>query len=410
MLLGFVACQRSGSEQATNQQKAVVSDGAAGPIDLPADARAPVVESAQDEPKDKIYVVTASRAVTKDAIETVYRSVAAISAVPVGYPALEQTVSLLGAGEGTLTVAGKYLTKEHADRLRDALKESGIEEAEVVTVPYRHDRYRPAFNDTSGAKFAVVFAGMASVEVPLFARPALTAPGAGRAVPDGALVKVQSRVEVDGQVWFLVDGGYLPAARLLLHYNVFPDTAGQYGVLGIELDCLQGRCGWDYWLVNRTLSQRHLLAGNAERLTHSFSPDGQWLAFAVPSGESLQLTRCGRAAVINCGPGVSPSWTIDGRMVIFRRPGRGGQRDEVVGAEAPDWHVRTILDVAGTPVYPEAIAAFPPSVEVSPTKGTWLTAFYRPIVKDGRTSIERHLVKFTAAGAIISQTIEPLTQ
>jgi hypothetical protein len=394
-----------------NQQTAVASDGAAGPADLPSGVRGPVVESALVEPKDKIYVVIAGRAVTKDAIETVYRTVATVTAVPVGYPALEQSVSLLGVGEGTLILAGKYLTAEPADGLRDALEKSGVVEAEVMAVPYRHDRYRPAFNDTSGTKVAVVFAGMASVEVPLFSQPTLMAPGSGQALSDGALVTVRSRIEVDRQVWFLVEGGYLPAARLLLHYNVFPDSTGQYAVLGVELDCLQGRCGWDYWLVNRTLSQRHLLAGNAERLTHSFSPDSRWLAFAVPPpGQSLQLTACGRAAVFNLGPGISPSWTTDGRMVIFRRPGRGGQRDAVVVAKAPDWQVRTILDIEGTPAYPEEIAAFPPPVEVNPTNGKLVTAFYRPILKDGRTSIERHLIEFTAEGTIISHNIEPLTQ
>ncbi len=412
------SCQRSGTEGApkagapiaNDQQTAVASGGAASPTDLPSGARGPMVESALVEPTDTIYVVVAGRAATKDAIEHIYRTVTTVPAVPVGYPALEQSVSLLGAGEGTLVLAGKYLTAEHAAGLRDALEKAGVAAAEVVTVPYRHDRYRPARNDTSGAKVAVVFAGMAGVEVPLFSQPSLTAPGSGQALPDGALVKVLSRVEVDRQVWFLVEGGYLPAARLLIHYNVFPDATGRYAVYGIELDCLQGQCGWDYWLVNRTLSQRHLLAGNAERLTHAFSPDSRWLAFAVPPGQSMQLTRCGQAAVFNLGPGISPSWTAGGSMVIFRRPGRSGQRDAVVVAEGPDWRVRTILDLEGTPAYPDTIAAYPPSVEAGSTKDTMVTAFYRPIVKDGRMSIERHLVEFTVAGVILKRNIEPLTQ
>ncbi len=395
---------------AANQPKAVGWNGATVSADLPPGPSEPIVESALVEPTDTIYVVIAGMAATKDAIETIYRTVTTVPAVPVGYPALEQSVSLLGVGEGTLVLAGKYLTAGPAAGLRDALEKAGVAKAQVVTVPYRHDRYRPALNDTSGAKVAVVFAGMAAVEVPLFSQPSLMAPGSGQALPDGALVKVLGRVEVDRQVWFLVEGGYLPAARLLLHYNVFPDATGRYAVYGIELDCLQGHCGWDYWLVNRTLSQRQLLAGNAERLTHAFSPDSRWLAFAVPPGQSMQLTRCGQAAVFNLGPGISPSWTAGGRMVIFRRPGRSGQRDAVVVAETPDWRVRTVLDLEGTPAYPDTIAAYPPSVEVSSTKDTLVTAFYRPIVKDGRTAIERHLIEFTVEGAILKRNIEPLTQ
>jgi hypothetical protein len=316
-----------------------------------------------------------------------------------------------------VVLAGKFARPGYARVLVGVLHEAGFKDAKAVAQSYRHDRFRPAINQAAGDRIGAVFAGLTGMQVPLLKAPSSSSSGTGHSLTDGQLVVVKAREETEDGVWYRIRTGpsadplqgYLPASRLLVDYNVFPSPHGRTAVLGITLGCREGKCLWDYWLVGRGFASRKLLAAGAERLPHSFSPDGKTLAYAAPAG-SVHLAFEGKDTDVTLAVGTSPTWDPAGKLVYFRNSGLGGHRDEVMVAGAPDWKVRPVLDFRGRPHYPKALSVIPPPVDVRANGDRLYTMFYRLVEKDGGSAIHRWKVLFAPDGKIVSKKGEQITE
>lgn len=387
---------------------------APGAAEVPGPA-GPFVEPPLSERPRSLHLVVAGRAGDLQAASAGLAKVAAVDAVPVGYPAVAAT-----DGDGYVILAGKFARKAYAEALAEALRGQGIDEASVSTRAYRHDRLKPSAPAAGGtgtaglpdARVGRVFAGVAGVEVPLLEVSARDAKGTG-VVADLALVGITERVEGDDGIWYRVKhderDGYLPAARLLVNHNLFPSPDGRRGVLGVDLGCLKGQCRWDYWMVDKRYGSRDLLSARAERMPHAFSPDGKMLAYATAE-HAVRLEFADGRPGVRLGPGTSPSWSPDGKRLYFRRPGTGGHRDEVVAAKAPDWGVETVLDFRGNPIYPKELSMVPPGVDMREGGAKLYTMFYRLARKDGGTVIHRWKVLFTPDGKIVAKKGEQIAE
>ncbi|HUU00482.1 MAG TPA: hypothetical protein VM425_03475 [Myxococcota bacterium] len=337
---------------------------------------------------------------------------AGIAAVPVGYPAIDWAGDMQGADCKWVVLAGKFARPEFARVLRDVLRKAGMKKTTVVVRSYRHDRFSPTLGSGANRHVGRVFAGVAGVGVPLLMQPSQAAHGAGE-LPDGTLVEITGRKEQADKTWYNVRtgsfAGFLPAARLLAEFNVYPSPDGRRAIIALSLGCRDGACPRDYWLVGREFSPRRLLCPQAERLGHAFSVDGARLAFACP-GRPLTIVFDGRRADLNLGSGTSPSWSSDGGLLFFRSPGVGGKRDDVQVARTPAFQVETFFDFHGQPFYPRSLSAYPPPVDVLDGGKKLYTMFYRLVRRDGGVSIQRWKVLLSPTGKLISKKGEQLTE
>ncbi len=401
-------CRRP-ERQSPGDKEAPAADREPPPPDraeLPGE-RGPFVEPPLEERPASTYTVALGCCTELGDAGEMLRRAAALEAVPVGYPALEQ-------GEGGCrwrAVAGKFARRLWAQKLAEALRAGGLERAAVFERPYRHDRFTPSFNpDESRPAAGMVFAGLAGEKVPLLEAASLSSGSAGAELEDGGWVQVLERLEDEPGGWYKVAAagrqGFLPASRLLCGHNLFPSPDGKRGVLQIPLGCAGGECRADWWLVGREYAERRLLAAAEEHMAHAFGPDGA-LAWAV-AGRPLMLLREGRE--ISLGDGTSPSWTSDGSRLYFRRPASAGARDEIILAEAPDWRARTLFDYPGKPFYPKRLSAHPPPVDVSSADGRLYTMFLRLMEKDGGMMLARWKVILDAQGKLLDKKAEQLTE
>ncbi len=372
----------------------------------------PFVEPPLHKRPSHLYLVVAGRSAMLSALAGPMRRLAAVPAVPIGYPAVDRSA---GQG-GYILVAGKFARQEWARTLVEALARAGWDTAEVVTRRYRFDRHKPALNEGPYPRAGRVFAGVPGVEVPLLTLPRPDAAGAGRALADGSLVAVTGEERAAGRLWYRVEQGeflgFLPAGRVLLDANLFAASTGRRAVLGVGLGCHQGRCRWDYWLVGPGYGFRRLLKSAGERMPHAFSPDGRWLAYTTFDPSILVVDSEGSEGqgAFALGPGTSPSFSPDGRLLYFRGPGVRGRRDEVLVSEVASWAVsdnepkiKKILDFKGDPYYPRAISAVPSQVDFSPGDQELFTLFYRLAQKKDRKKIHRWGVRFTPDGRILEK-------
>jgi len=359
-------------------------------------------------PQELYWVITAAGPAPA-ALTAARDALAGQAAVPIGYPAVDQAP----AGQGFVLVAGKFARKAWAQALADALRAGGLQGARVMTLAYRFDRHKPAANTGAGPKAGRVFAGMAGMEVPLLAAPGKQAEGTGRSLADGALIEVLSAHWVGNRQWLEVRSGgttgYLAAGRVLTDANLFPAPDGKRAVLGVGLGCYQGTCRWDYWLVGRGYTQRKLLKSAGQRMPHAFSPDGRWLAYTT-FDPSILVAELDGARTLELGPGISPSFSADGKWLYLRGPGVHDARDDVRRSLVAAWAdpkakplVTTLFDLKGTPIYPKAISTVPPQVDTLPT-GELFTLFYRVgEKKDGSKQIQRWGVRFSPEGKLLEK-------
>jgi len=335
-----------------------------------------------------------------------------LPAVPVGYPSVDQAKGVLGT-DGWVVLAGKFARKAYAEAQVKALQAAGLEKAAVISGAYRHDRLTPAANAFEGPKAGTVFAGIADMEVPLLKEPAQDATGTGKVVMDKTLVTVAEQTKVDGRLWCRVQTskgeGFLPASRVLLEYNVFPSPDGKWAVLGVSLGCIGDDCRWDYWMVGKGYTSRSLVGPAASRLPHAFSPDGKMLAYAA-AGKALTVAFQGAQSARVLGAGTSPSWSPDGKVLYFRRPGVGDARDEVVAADLPEWKVRTVLDFRGKPYYPKTLNLIPPPVDLRQGGARLYTMFYRLVKKDAGPELQRWKLLFNPDGKIVDKQGEQISE
>jgi|GEM_PF-3308274 len=335
-----------------------------------------------------------------------------LAAVPVGYPSVDQAKGVLGT-DGWVVLAGKFARKSYAEAQAKALKAAGFDQAAVITGAYRHDRLSPSTNSHPGPQAGAVFAGIADMEVPLLKQPAEDSAGTGKLVMDKTLVTITERAEVEGKLWYRVQTaegeGFLPASRVLAEYNVFPSPDANWAMLGVSLGCMESECRWDYWLVGRGYASRSLLGPAASRLPHAFSPDGKMLAYAT-AGKDLTVAFQGAKSARVLGPGTSPSWSPDGKVLYFRRPGVSGARDEVVAVEPPEWKVRTVLDFRGRPYYPKALNLIPPPVDLRQGGARLYTMFYRLVKKDAGQELQRWKLLFNPDGKIVDKKGEQISE
>lgn len=335
-----------------------------------------------------------------------------LKAVPVGYPSVDQAKGVLGT-DGWVVLGGKFARKAYADAQVMVLRAAGLEKAAVITGAYRHDRLAPATNSFTGPKVGAVFAGISDMEVPLLKQPAQDAAGTGKVVMDKTLVTIAEQTKVEGKLWYRVQTadaeGFLPASRVLVEYNVFPSPDAEWAVLGLSLGCIGDDCRWDYWLVDKGYASRSLLGPAALRMPHAFSPDGKMLAYAT-TGKSLTVAFQGAKSARVLGAGTSPSWSPDGKVLYFRRPGVSGARDEVVAVEPPEWKVRTVLDFRGQPYYPKALNLVPPPVDLRQGGARLYTMFYRLVIKDAGQELQRWKVLFNPDGKIVDKQGEQISE
>lgn len=384
---------------------------AVDPAEVPG-PQGPFVEPLLEERPRELHRTVIDRAADLKTAAALLNRAGKLPAVPVGYPSVDQAQGVLGS-DGFVVLAGKFARKAYADAQVRALRAAGFSKAAVITGAYRHDRLSPATNAFEGPKVGRVFAGIADMEVPLLKQPAQDAQGTGKMVMDKTLVAVVAREEVEGRLWYRVRAGdaegFLPATRVLFEYNVFPSPDGRWAVLGVSLGCLEGDCRWDYWLVGKGYSPRKLLSPGAQRLPNAFSPDGRMLAYAA-AGKTLTVAFSGESGDRDLGPGTSPSWSPDGKVLYFRRPGVSRARDEVVAAEPPGWQVRTVLDFRGRPYYPEALNVVPPPVDLRQGGARLYTMFYRLVQKDAGTELQRWKVLFNPDGKIVDKQGEQISE
>ena len=381
------------------------------PAELPG-PQGPFVEPALEERPRQIHRVVIDRVSDLKEAEALCRRAVKVAAVPVGYPSVEQAKGVLGS-DGWVVLAGKFARKAYAVAQTEALRKVGFSKSAVVTGAYRHDRLSPATNALPGPRAGLVFAGISDMEVPLLKQPARDAQGTGKMVMDKTLVLVTAREEVQGRLWYRVKtadaGGFIRASRVLVDYNVFPSPGGGWAVMGVSLGCIEGDCRWDYWVVGKGLSPRKLLGPAAQRLPNAFSPDGKMLAYAA-AGKSMTVAFQGKSGDRNLGPGTSPSWSPDGKILYFRRPGVSSARDEVMAAAPPDFQVRTVLDYRGQPYYPKALSLVPSPVDMRQGGARLYTMFYRLVKKDAGSELQRWKVLFNPDGKIVDKTGEQISE
>ena len=372
----------------------------------------PFVEPLLEERPRQLHRVVIGQVKSLQEAQKLLAKAGKLKAVPVGYPSVDQAKGVLGT-DGWVVLAGKFARKAYADAQAKALKAAGLEKAAVITGAYRHDRLSPATNAFEGPKVGTVFAGIADMEVPLLKEPAQDAAGTGKVVTDKTLVAIAEQTKVDGKLWYKVQTadaeGFLPASRVLVDYNVFPSSDAGWAVLGVSLGCIGDDCRWDYWLVGKGYATRSLLGPAALRMPHAFSPDGKMLAYAA-AGRGMTVAFQGAQSARVLGAGTSPSWSPDGKVLYFRRPGIGEARDEVVAVEPPEWKVRTVLDFRGKPYYPKALSLVPPPVDQRQGGARLYTMFYRLVKKDAGPELQRWKVLFNPDGKIVDKQGEQISE
>lgn len=379
--------------------KAVPPPGPAGPFIEP---------GLTGRPQELHWVIAGSAASPAD-LAGARDSVAKQAAVPIGYPAVDQSP----AGKGFVLVAGKFARKPWAKALADALTAGGVEGVRVMSLAYRFDRHKPAANAGDFPKAGRVFAGLADMEVPLLAAAGKEAEGTGKSLSDGAPVEVLAEAWVGNRLWLQVrqadTTGFLAAGRVLVDANLFPGPKGTRGVLGVGLGCHAGSCRWDYWLVDRGYKQRKLLKSAGERMPHAFSPDGRYLAYTT-FDPSILVADLENNRTLELGPGISPAFSKDGKWLYLRGPGVKKARDDVRRSLVANWDdpkakplVTTLYDLKGTPIYPKALSTVPPPVDTLDS-GELFTLFYRVgEKKDGDKQIQRWGVRFTPEGKLLEK-------
>ncbi len=401
--------------RAEEEKRGLAFDGIPPPelaaAELPGPA-GPFVEPPLQERPTQIHHVVVDCVPDLEAAEALDKATAGIAAVPVGYPAVDWADDIDGADCKWVVLAGKFARPEFARALRDVLRKAGMKKTTVVARSYRHDRFSPTLGSGANRHVGRVFAGVAGVGVPLLMQPSQAAHGTGE-LPDGTLVEIVGRKEKADKTWYHVRTGrftgFLTAARLLAEFNAYPSPDGRRAIIAISLGCRDGACPRDYWLVGRDFSPRRLLCPQAERLGHAFSANGARLAFACP-GRPLMIVFDDRRADLNLGSGTSPSWSADGGLLFFRRPGVAGKRDDVQVARAPAFQVETFFDYRGQPFYPRSLSAYPPAVDVLDGGKKLYTMFYRLVRRDGGVSIQRWKVLLSPTGKLISKKGEQLTE
>ncbi|MBW1811099.1 MAG: PD40 domain-containing protein [Deltaproteobacteria bacterium] len=430
-----LACQKSGpeksqpesSDESVNAQALAARPAAEEPAglafegvvtpdldasELPGPA-GPFVEPRLLERPREIQHVIVGVAKDLESANQLMASTEKIQGVPIGYPVIDLAAGLLANPDGYVVVAGKFARRGYAQALASALRAKGLDKTMVIARRYRHDRFSPLNISNAPGKVGRVFAGVADIEVPLLAEAKKDSLGTGKVVEDGSSVVVLAREETDQGVWLKVKAaeqtGYIPVSRVLVDYNVFPSPNAQRAILAVSLGCQSGTCRWDYWLVDKKLSQRRLVGPRAERLLHAFSPDGSVVAFSSQQRPMILVFEDKRPD-IDLGPGTSPSWSANGKQLYFRRPGTHKLRDEVMIARAPDWKVDVFFDFRGEPTYPKALSAYPPQVDLLENGTKLYTMFYRLIRKDGGFAIHRWKVLLNQAGQLISKKGEQLTK
>jgi WD40 repeat protein len=431
-----LACQKSGQEnvqpESNDEQKVNAQALAAKPAPeesaglafegvAPPDLDAsklpgpdgPFIEPRLLERPREIHHVIVGVAEDLESAKQLLASAAKIPVVPIGYPVIDLTAGLLAKPDGYVVVAGKFARPGYAQVLASALRAKGLDKAMVIKRRYKHDRFSPLSDSKAPGKVGRVFAGVADMAVPLLAEPNKDSLGTGQVVEDGGIVVVLAREETDQGAWLKVKAaeqtGYIPASRVLVDYNVFPSPNAQRAILAVSLGCQSGTCRWDYWLVDKKMSKRRLVGPKAERLLHAFSPDGSIVAFSSQQRPMLLVFEDKRADV-DLGPGTSPSWAANGKLLYFRRPGTHKMRDEVMIAKAPEWKVEVFYDYRGEPTYPKALSAYPPQVDLLENGTKLYTMFYRLVRKDGGFAIHRWKVLLNPAGQLISKKGEQLTE
>lgn len=379
-----------------SEPKAVVVPGPGGPF----------VEPPLDGRPEFIYLVVVGSAEHPWDLETGLKKVESLEQVPIGYPAVDQKRE----GKGFVLVSGRFARAQWADALARSLRSAG-EDASVVKKPYEFDRLKPAANSRPGPRAGRIFAGVAGVSVPMLESAGKQAQGTGVELTDGALVEVVGGKWADNRLWLEIryrnKMGFVPAGRVLVDANLFAAPGGASAVLGVTLGCKEGHCWWDYWLVKKAFEKRLLLKSAGERMPHAFSPDGNWLAYTTFDPSILVRSTTG-PRTLELGPGISPSFSPDGKLLYFRGPGVKGQRDDVRSSLVDDWKsgtkppIKQVFDFKGTPMYPRAISTVPPRVDFL-EKGKLFTLFYRLGQKVAKKSVHRWGVVFTPDGKILEK-------
>lgn len=376
-----------------------------GPPPPLAPALGPFVEPPLFSRPARTFHVIADQLASLEKAAQLAATLAAVPQIPVGYPSLDGAENVGGVAGAFVVVAGKFVYKTYAQALSDLLLQRGFKRTVVISRPYRHDRFRPSPGEGSPVRLGRIFAGVPGGELPLLRKPSLDSEGEGTLVMDGAWVKVQGEQTVAGKAWYRIQSsdrvGFLPAGRLLVDPNVFPAPNGRLAVLGVNLGCEAGPCQWDYWLINSGFDVRRLLAPSAARLPHAFSPDGRFLVWTA-ADLTLVWTTLEPFQDKQLGPGISPSWSADGRFLYYRKPARGGLRDEVMVLEEGSRVERVLLDYPGIPIYPQKMALLPPPVDLM-EKGQLFTVFCRQAKTPKGPGIKRWTVWFGADGKMIGK-------
>ncbi len=369
----------------------------------------PFVEPPLKGRPEYVYLVVAASALDPWDLEAEFAKLQSFRQVPIGYPAVDQRLGK----KGFMLVVGKFARAQWAKALAESLRSKSNLSVKVEQKPYEFDRLKPAANSHKGIKAGRIFAGLTGVDVPVLSSPGKDAPGAGFSLQDGSLVAILDEQWVGNRLWMEVEHGdhqqgFVYAGRVLVDANLFPAPGGSSAVLGVSLGCMDSHCRWDYWLVDRGFEKRRLLKSAGERMPHDFSHDGKWLAYTT-FDPSILVTSTSETKTLELGPGISPSFSPDGKLLYFRGPGVKGQRDDVRVSPVASWkskstkyEVRQVLDFKGTPMYPRAISTVPPRVDFL-DKGRLFTLFFRLGTKVAKKSVHRWGVIFTPDGKILEK-------